>query len=131
MSSLSSTEVTGEAGRTDEQPARAAYARQRARMSRFLRILLGVTALIHLPVAVGVAELARRLGWPIPGVIGAAWGAAGVALFVGRARAGMPDRRGRHPVVVRLFDIPYFIHWCAAVWTLLPSLAATLLAPLV
>jgi predicted MPP superfamily phosphohydrolase len=98
-------------------------------VSRFLRILLGITALMHVPVGFAVAELGRRLGWPAPGLIGASWAAAGVLLFVGRARAGMPDRRGRHPAIVRLVDIPYFIHWCACLWTLIPSAIATLVAP--
>ena len=84
---------------------------------------------MHVPVGFGVAELARRLGWRSPGLIGASWAAAGVLLFVGRARAGMPDRRGRHPAIVRLVDIPYFIHWCACLWTLIPSVVATLVAP--
>jgi predicted MPP superfamily phosphohydrolase len=100
-------------------------------VSRFLRILVGVTAVMHVPVGFGVAELAQRLGWRSPGLIGASWAAAGVLLFVGRARAGMPDRRGRHPAIVRLVDIPYFIHWCACLWALIPSVVATLVAPLV
>jgi uncharacterized protein len=82
------------------------------------------------PVGVGVAELGHRLGWPMPGLIGAVWAIAGVLLFVGRARAGMPDRKGRHPAIVRLVDIPYFIHWCACVWTLIPAAVVTLVAPL-
>jgi len=100
-------------------------------MSRILRFLVIVTALTHVPVALGVAELARRLGWPLPALIGFAWAVAGVTLFVGRARAGMPDRKGRHPAVVRLVDIPYFIHWCACLWTLVPSVLAAVFAPIV
>ena len=68
-------------------------ARRRERMSRFLRILLAITVAMHVPVALGVAELARRLGLPSPWVVGLTWGVAGVGLFLGRARAGMPDRR--------------------------------------
>ncbi len=98
-------------------------------MARVLRVVLGITALTHVPVALGVAELARRLDVPEPWLVGLAWGTAGVALFVGRARAAMPDRRGRHPLVVRLVDIPYFIHWCACIWTLIPAVVVTLLAP--
>ena len=86
---------------------------------------------MHIPVGFGVAELGRRLGWPAPGVIGASWAFAGVLLFVGRARAGMPDRRGRHLAIVRLVDIPYFIHWCACLWTLIPAIVATLVVPAV
>ncbi len=115
-----------------EHHADKAGARYRPRrVSRFLRILLGITALMHVPVGFGVAELGHRLGWPAPGLIGALWAAAGVLLFVGRARAGMPDRRGRHPAIVRLVDIPYFIHWCACLWTLVPAVLATLVVPVV
>jgi predicted MPP superfamily phosphohydrolase len=53
---------------------------------------------------------------------------AGVLLFIGRARAAMPDRR-RNEAFVRLVDIPYFVHWCAALWALIPSVAATVIAP--
>ncbi len=110
-----------------ERAARATAGRRR-RMSRFLRVLFAITVLVHVPVALGVAELARRSRFPSPLAIGTAWGVLGVALFLGRARAGMPDRRrSRWPV--RLVDIPYFIHWCAAVWTLIPALVGTLVAP--
>jgi predicted MPP superfamily phosphohydrolase len=97
-------------------------------MTRFLRVLLVVTAVMHVPVALAVFEGARRLGLPLPWLVGLAWSALGVSLFLGRARAGWPDRR-RHAVVGAL-DLPYFIHWCAAVWTLLGSAAATIAAPL-
>jgi predicted MPP superfamily phosphohydrolase len=98
-------------------------------MSRVLRVLLAITALVHVPVALGVGELGVRLGWPVPWLIGWAYAAAGVVLFIGRARAGMPDRRGRHPALVRLVDIPYFIHWCACVFTLVPAVVATVVSP--
>jgi len=114
----------------DEAPG-SYGARRRARMSRFLRILLLVTLAIHVPVALAVAEIARRLGWPRPWLVGLAWAAAGAALFLGRARAGMPDRRGRHPAIVRFVDVPYFVHWCAAVYTLIPAVVATIVVPVV
>jgi predicted MPP superfamily phosphohydrolase len=101
--------------------------RRRTRVSRFLRILLAATVAVHVPVALGVTEAARRLHRPWPWAIGIAWAVLGAALFLSRARAGMPDRR-RHVAIVRLLDIPYFIHWCAAVWAFVPSVAATLVA---
>jgi len=110
---------------------RNAPARRRERVSRFLRVLLIITAGIHVPVAVGVGELLRRVGAPYPWLLGALWGALGFALFLGRARAGLHDSRGRHPWVVRAVDIPYFVHWCAAVWTLIPAVVVTLGAPVV
>jgi len=112
----------------DVGPAGQHARRRKARMSRFLRVLLLVTVAVHVPVALAVAELVRRRGGAQPGAVGIAWAVAGVALFLGRARAGMPDRR-RHGALVRLVDIPYFIHWCAAVWAFFPSLGATLIAP--
>ena len=110
---------------------RNAPARRRERVSRFLRVLLFITAAIHVPVALGVGELLRRVGAPYPWLLGALWGALGFGLFLGRARAGMHDSRGRHPLLVRAVDIPYFVHWCAAVWTLIPAVVVTLGAPLV
>jgi predicted MPP superfamily phosphohydrolase len=110
-------------------PAIEAAAQRPRRVSRFLRLLFGITVVVHVPVALGVAEAVRRLNGPAPWALGGAWAAAGVALFLGRARAGMPDRR-RREAMVRFVDIPYFIHWCAAVWTLIPSVVATLVGPL-
>ena len=99
-------------------------------MSRFLRILLVITIAMHVPVGLAVVEVARRLGSGSPWVCGIAWSVAGVALFPGRARSGMPDRR-RSGAMVRFVDIPYFIHWCAAVWTILPAVVETIAFPLV
>jgi predicted MPP superfamily phosphohydrolase len=104
--------------------------RSPARMSRMLRILLLITLGMHVPVALAMSEVARRLGSRSPWMVGVAWAAAGVALFAGRARAGMPDRR-RNGAMVRFVDIPYFIHWCAALWTLIPAVVETLFVPLV
>lgn len=111
-------------------PDTHAPVRRRARISRFLRILLTITIAMHVPVALGVAELARRAGIASPWLVGWAWGAVGAALFVGRARAGLSEHR-RSPALVRLVDIPYFIHWCAAVFTLVPSVVETVALPLV
>jgi uncharacterized protein len=102
----------------------------RSRRSRFLRVVIGVTVLMHLPVALGVGQLARDLGWPSPALLGWTWATLGAAMFLGRLRAAYPDRK-RSDLEVRLLDVPYFIHWCAALWTLVPSLLATLLAPVV
>jgi predicted MPP superfamily phosphohydrolase len=105
-------------------------------MSRFLRILLAITVLMHVPVALAVVELARRVladptrARALPWLVGLTWAAAGAGLFLGRARAGMAEQR-RHATLVRFVDIPYFIHWCAAGWTLLPAAAFTLALPLV
>jgi predicted MPP superfamily phosphohydrolase len=88
---------------------------------------------MHVPVALAVTEAARRLGVGsalVTVLIGLAWAVLGVALFFGRARALMPDRR-RDPVLVRFVDVPYFIHWCAALWTLPPAVVETLVLPLV
>jgi predicted MPP superfamily phosphohydrolase len=105
-------------------------ARRRARMSRFMRVILGVTVAVHVPVAFAAAEFARRAGSSWPALWGFVWAALGVALFVGRAQAGMPDRP-RSEAEVRFLELPYFVHWCAAVYTFIPAVLVTVLAPIV
>ncbi|WP_394823817.1 metallophosphoesterase [Pendulispora albinea] len=97
-------------------------------MGTFLRVLILVTALAHVPVAAAFAEMARRLGLPAPWAIGAIGAVGGVALFVGRSGAGLTDRR-RSTLFLRLVDIPFFIHWCAAIFAIFPSVAATIAIP--
>jgi predicted MPP superfamily phosphohydrolase len=97
-------------------PAARAIGRK-PRMSRFLRVLMMITAAVHVPFAIGVADVAGRLGLPSPWWISLALTAIGIGFFLGRARAGMYDRR-RHPLYVRFVDIPYFVHWCACVYPL-------------
>ncbi len=109
-------------------PVSGDHARRVARRSRFLRFVLGATVLVHVPVALGVGELATRLGWPR--YIGVIWAAAGVVLFVVRVRASIPDRRAGSALRAAM-DVPYFIHWCAAVWALVPSVMGTVIAPVV
>jgi predicted MPP superfamily phosphohydrolase len=103
---------------------------RRSRRSRFLRVVLGVTVLMHVPVGLGVTKLARDAGWPLPPLVGWAWATLGAAMFLGRLKVAFPDRK-RSELAIRLIDVPYFIHWCAALWTLVPSVLATLVAPVV
>src|SRR5882672_11136792 len=101
---------------------------KRPRMSTFLRVLITVTALAHVPVAAAWAEIARALGFSSPRLLGCAMGVAGLCIFVGRAGAGMTDRR-RPTWFLRLVDIPFFIHWCAGIFALIPSAVASLTIP--
>lgn len=110
--------------------ARPHHVRRRARMSRMILIVGTVTAAMHVPVALGVTALAMRASLPHPWLEGLVWALLGMALFAGRVRAGMPDRPRPLPVVL-FVDVPYFIHWCAAVWTLLVSVPATVVLPVV
>ena len=121
--------VPAEATKESEPRGRTgpAFARRRR---RFVRIFLIVTTLAHVPAALAAGELSSRLGFDSPWAVGAAWFAAGMLLFFGRVRAGVPDRR-LSPWLVRLVDIPYFIHWCACIWALVPSVVATIVAPVV
>jgi predicted MPP superfamily phosphohydrolase len=111
----------------DKQATRAIG--RRPRMGRFLRVLVTITAIIHIPFALGVVEVLRRAGFERPGLLALALTALGVLFFIGRARSGMYDKR-RGPLAVRLVDIPYFIHWCACVFTLVPALTAAILSPI-
>jgi predicted MPP superfamily phosphohydrolase len=103
---------------------------KRPRMSRFLRVLIAITAAIHLPFVAAVGYLATRLGWSSPWLTAWLAGAIGVLIFVWRGRAGSVDRRGGQLFPV-LFDVPYFIHWCACVWCLFPSLGSLVVFPIV
>jgi predicted MPP superfamily phosphohydrolase len=102
------------------------------RTSRFRRILLAITAGVHLPFVVAAAELLRRLGVGR----GAAWAAAaalgglGIFAFLGRAKNVAEDWH-RPWWQTWLVDLPYFWHWCACVYCLVPSAAYVLVAPLV
>lgn len=112
-----------------EKTAHRAIGR-RPRMSRFLRVLVAITAFVHLPFLFGMAEAARRLGWSAPWTF--AFGAAtiGVLFFLVSARAGMYDKR-KPKLAVVLVDIPYFVHWCACVFTIIPCTLAALVEPAV
>jgi predicted MPP superfamily phosphohydrolase len=92
-------------------------------MSRFRRLVLGITAVCHLPFVAGFAEAVHRLGAaPL-----AAWASAlfasgvGVYLFLGRAEkiANDEPRSFRETF---FFDVPYYVHWCACVFCLVPSI---------
>jgi predicted MPP superfamily phosphohydrolase len=101
-------------------------------MSRFRRILLGITTICHLPFVVAVAELGRRAGAPTL----AAWvgailaGAVGVYLFLGRAEKIANDEP-RPFAPTFLFDVPYYVHWSACVFCLIPSIVYLIGEPLV
>jgi predicted MPP superfamily phosphohydrolase len=97
-------------------------------MGRFMRILLAITVIIQLPFAAAMAELAGRLSWPRPWALGLGLASIAVVLFAYRIRAGIPDRR-RSSIGLRLVDIPYYVHWCACVFTIVPALVVTLLFP--
>ena len=123
--------MTAPRGRARRAPKESKTARRTRRpRSRFLRFLIGITAVVHVPVALGIVELATRLALPLPWLIGAAYGVLGFAPFYGRVTGALGEGR-RNPAAVRFLDIPYFVHWCACVWTIIPALTATLVAPFV
>lgn len=116
---------------SDPPPRRAARAvGPRPRMSRFLRVLTTVTALAHVPVFVGVAEALRRLGVPWPWAFAFLYVVAGTYLFIGRASHGMWDHK-RAGMAVWLVSVPYYVHWCACLFSIIPSVVYTLVAPIV
>jgi predicted MPP superfamily phosphohydrolase len=97
---------------------------KRPRLSRFRRAVLGITALCHIPFVIAVAEAARRffglgpaLAWPL----GLAAAGLGVYLFLGRAEKIANDEP-RSFREIFFFDLPYYVHWCACVFCLVPSI---------
>ena len=101
-------------------------------MSRFRKILLAATALVHVPFLVAAADAARRLGaTPLASwCTGAALAALGLALFMGRADHLAEDWH-RPWWQTWLVDLPYFFHWCACVFCLVPSVLYCVLEPIV
>lgn len=102
---------------------------KRPRLSRFLWILLTLTALAHLPAAIGATEAFARWGLPVPWAWGLVLYVGGTGLFLGRASIGIADHR-RHQLMLRLVDVPYFVHWCACLFTLIPSVVALVVSPI-
>jgi predicted MPP superfamily phosphohydrolase len=101
-------------------------------MSRFRKIVLAITAGIHVPFAVAAAELLRRLGLS-PGI---AWCAGimlailGVLAFLGRAH-NLAEDWHRPWWQTWLVDLPYFWHWCTCVYCLVPSIVYVVVEPIV
>jgi predicted MPP superfamily phosphohydrolase len=112
-------------------PAARAIGR-RPRMTRFFRILVTITVVTHAPFVVAASEALRRLGvrTDLAWGIGAMLGLAGIALFVGRARSLMHDqpRPFWRTLVV---DLPFYAHWCANIWCLIPSIVYLAAEPIV
>ena len=98
------------------------------RLSRFARMLLLGTALVHLPLALGVTEVGRRGGWPLWWLWGLAIVLLGVAGLRSFIRVTLMDTpRGR--LRVRLLEEPYFVHWCATIFSVVPSIVGAIVAP--
>ena len=99
-------------------------------MSRFLRVLIAITAGVHLPFVAAVGYFGILRGWSSPWTVAWIAGALGVLCFVWRARAAAIDQRGGH-VMSSLVDTPYFIHWCACMWCMFPALGSLFTFPIV
>lgn len=102
-------------------------------MSRFRRFLLGVTAGTHIPFAIAVVEATRRwAGLPlwVCWTISAVLYSVGVWLFLGRAEKIANDEpRGFREVF--FFDVPYYVHWSACIWCMIPSIVYVIGEPIV
>lgn len=91
-------------------------------MSRFRKILLAITAGTHIPFAIAMYALGRKLElalWPAIG-IGVALAMFGTWLFLGRAEKIAEDEpRPFGPILA--FDLPYYIHWSACIYCAIPT----------
>ncbi len=97
-----------------------------------MKFLVSVTALTHVPFVVGISEAMRRGGVPAQAswAIALVLAAAGIGMFFGRARNMMSDSP-RPWTQTFLVDVPYFAHWSACIYCLIPSLLYVLVAPIV
>ena len=106
---------------------------KRPRMSRFLRILVTATTIVQIPFVVAIAEALHRFAGVGRGVAFGIGGIAGVLAvfgFVGRAKHVMNDEP-RAWWRSFLVDLPYYVHWCACLFTVVPSLLYVIVEPLV
>jgi predicted MPP superfamily phosphohydrolase len=85
---------------------------------------------MHVFFGMAVWDALERLSVPHPLAWSSLAAVLGVAAFFSRARMLMPDRR-RSALGVWLFDIPFHIHFCAALFTLIPGTLACVLGPIV
>lgn len=102
-------------------------------MSKFRRFLLSVTALTHVPFVFAVVEGTRRwaaaplwLAW----TIALALFAIGVYLFMGRAEKIANDEHRPFRGIL-LFDLPYYVHWSACIFCLIPTIVYLVGEPIV
>lgn len=101
-------------------------------MSRFRRILLYITTGCHLPFVVACADGGRRLGLStgMAWALGVAAAVLGIWLFHGRAERIANDAPRPYARIV-LFDLPYFIHWSACVYSVIPCALYVILGPII
>lgn len=86
-------------------------------MRRFWVFLFTLTAALHVPFVVVTHELGKRFGSANPGIWAAFLTIAAIAAFYGRIELASADR----PIsALRRLAIeePYYVHWCALVFTL-------------
>ncbi|MBS2011472.1 MAG: metallophosphoesterase [Deltaproteobacteria bacterium] len=97
-----------------------------------MRFLVTATVLVHGPFVVAVTEALRRAGLPLlaGAGVGVALAALGVWAFFGRAQHIMNDAP-RPWTQVFLFDLPYYWHWCACLFCLVPTVVYLVLEPIV
>jgi uncharacterized protein len=105
---------------------------KRPRMSRFLRVLIAITATCHLPFVVAAAEALHRVGiaWLYAWLTAVVAGIAGVVLFPGRAKHSMEDWH-RPFATIFLVDVPYYVHWSACIYCIVPSILYVIGEPIV
>jgi len=94
--------------------------------------LFYATLLAHVGPLLGAVHVARGrgLGWGASFGLGALFAVLGVLGFVARVWNGLEDRKGEEGRV-RFFFVPYFVHWCACAFTLVPTAVYLLVRPIV
>jgi len=100
-------------------------------MMTFRRLVASVTVAIHVPFAAAVAELGHRLEWPLPWGIALVLASIGILMFTGRMPGSTTDRRRSNTWSVWFVDIPYYVHWCACLFTLIPAIVGSIVSVII
>jgi hypothetical protein len=102
------------------------------RPSRMVVMLFYGTVVAHLGPTLGVFGAARERGLGALASVGLAlvFVLLGVGGFVARVWHGLEDRKGEERLVT-WFYVPYFVHWCACIFALVPSALFLVVRPIV
>jgi predicted MPP superfamily phosphohydrolase len=95
-----------------------------------MKVLIGGTIAMHVPFVLAAVDVGKRIHLPVPWLLSIVLASLLSLFFVSWAKNGMYDVR-KSPSRVWLVDVPYFVHWCACLLALAPSILGSILIPII
>ncbi len=103
--------------------------RRPSRPSRFVKLLLLATVIAHSGPLLACAHVLRGLPWSGALAVSSAVSFFGVLGFVAHVWNGLEDRKGEERAV-KFFYVPYFVHWCACAFAVVPNALYLVVRPI-